>query len=68
MKLTTNSHLAEVRNGGVIPPLPYISKWYNAQLIKHRANLRKYLYYNYNENKLIYVGNNSCRIIRSTRM
>jgi hypothetical protein len=67
MRLTTST---EVKNGGVtsIPPLPHISKSYNAQLIKHRDNLKKYLYYdNYNEKKLKYIGNNSCRIIRSTR-
>jgi hypothetical protein len=29
---------AEVRNGGAIPPLPYMSSWHSASLIKHRDN------------------------------
>jgi hypothetical protein len=29
---------AEVKSGGAIPPLPYMSSWYNASLNKHRDN------------------------------
>jgi hypothetical protein len=27
---------AEVKNGGAIPPLPYMPSWHNALLFKHR--------------------------------
>jgi hypothetical protein len=29
---------ADVKNGGTIPPLPHMSSWYRASLIKHRDN------------------------------
>jgi hypothetical protein len=29
---------AEVKNDGVIPPLPLMSSWHNAELSKHREN------------------------------
>jgi hypothetical protein len=29
----------EVKNGGAIPPLPHISSWCSAELIKHRDTL-----------------------------
>jgi hypothetical protein len=29
---------AEVKNGGAIPPLPPMSSWHSAKLIKHREN------------------------------
>jgi hypothetical protein len=32
---------AEVKNGGVILSLPYISSWHSAYLIKHRDNFTK---------------------------
>jgi hypothetical protein len=33
---------AEVKNGGAIPPLPYMSSWHSAELIKHRDNFTFY--------------------------
>jgi hypothetical protein len=33
---------AEVNNGGAIPPLPTISLWQSAELIKHRDNLTNF--------------------------
>jgi hypothetical protein len=35
---------AEVKNGGAIPPLPHISSWHSAWLIKYRDNFTLYLY------------------------
>jgi hypothetical protein len=33
---------AEVKKGGAIPPLPHMSSWHNAYLIKHRDNFTSY--------------------------
>jgi hypothetical protein len=29
---------AEIRNGRTIPPVPHVSSWHSASLIKHRDN------------------------------
>jgi hypothetical protein len=36
------SSSAEVRNGGAKPPLPHMSSWHGAYLIKHRDNFTIY--------------------------
>jgi hypothetical protein len=45
VKLTTPPSSAEVKNGGVVPPLPYTFSWRGAYLIKHRDSFFSFLWW-----------------------
>jgi hypothetical protein len=39
---------ADVKNGGAIPPLPHMTSWHSAKLIKNRDNFIFYVIVHYN--------------------
>jgi hypothetical protein len=55
------SSSAEVKNGGAVPPVPNMSPWHNAKLIKHKDNLPFYLYYLYRFTGLGTISNHDVR-------